>query len=83
MTHTFVETAHAMARMCGMPDYPFAVIPHPIANNGGDQLRSKAEDAVRQCVAILVEGQAEPPSRSLRAGLSARERGERRLEQRR
>ena len=78
MTHTFVETARAMARLCGMPAYPSAVIAHPIANNGGNELRYKAEDAVRQCVAILVDGTAEPSP-----GPSAPERGARRLEQRR
>lgn len=54
MTDGFTDTARAMARACGMPHYPFAVIPHPIANNGDTELRAKAEDAVRQCVEILV-----------------------------
>ena len=54
MTDGFTGTARAMARVCGMPDYPFAVIPHPIANNDDAELRAKAEDAVRQCVEIVV-----------------------------
>lgn len=61
MTDGFVETARSMARMSGLPHYPFAVIPHPIANNTDAVLRAKAADAVRQCVAILLH-------RSLKAG---------------
>lgn len=53
MTDKFAPTARAMARAGGIPDYPFAAIPHPIANNTDEELRAKAEDAVRQCVAIL------------------------------
>lgn len=43
-----------MAQVSGMPGYPFAVIPHPISNNSDAVLQAKAEDAVRQCVAILL-----------------------------
>ncbi|MBI3246020.1 MAG: hypothetical protein HYZ50_05895 [Deltaproteobacteria bacterium] len=43
-----------MARVSGMPDYPFVVIPHPISNNSEIVLREKAEDVVRQCVEILL-----------------------------
>jgi hypothetical protein len=41
-----------MAQVSGMPDYPFVVIPHPISHNSEAVLRAKAEDAVRQCLAI-------------------------------
>lgn len=53
MTDRFVATARAIAELNGMPDYPFAVIAHPIANNADAELRAKAETAVAQCVAIL------------------------------
>lgn len=43
-----------MAKVSGMPDYPFVVIPHPISNNTETVLRAKAEEAVRQCVKILL-----------------------------
>jgi len=55
MTDRFVATARAMAESCGMPDYPFAVIAHPISNNSDAVLRAKAEEAVRQCLALLIE----------------------------
>jgi hypothetical protein len=55
MTDQFIATARAMARSLGMPDYPFAVIPHPISNDGPTALRVKAADALRQCRVILVD----------------------------
>jgi hypothetical protein len=54
ITDRFRETAQVMARVSGMPDYPFVVIPHPISNNTEAILRAKAEDAVRQCLTILL-----------------------------
>jgi hypothetical protein len=54
ITDRFVQTARVMAQVSGMPGYPFAVIPHPISNNSDAVLQAKAEDAVRQCVAILL-----------------------------
>jgi hypothetical protein len=55
ITDRFVQTAQAMARVSGMPDFPFAVIPHPISNNDDATLRAKAAEAVQQCVVILVQ----------------------------
>jgi hypothetical protein len=43
-----------MARVSGQPDYPFAVIAHPISHNTAAALHEKAEAAVQQCVAILL-----------------------------
>lgn len=54
ITDRFVQTARVMAQVSGMPEYPFAVIPHPISNNNDTVLREKAEAAVRQCVTILL-----------------------------
>ena len=55
ITDRFKATAKAMAKVQGLPDYPFVVIPHPIASNTDTVLREKAEDAVRQCVEILLQ----------------------------
>ncbi len=55
MTDQFVPTARMMARSLGMPEYPFAVIPHPISNDDEALLRQKAAAALRQCEAILVQ----------------------------
>jgi hypothetical protein len=55
ITDRFVQTARVMAQVSGIPEYPFAVIPHPISNNNDAVLRAKAEDATRQCVEILLK----------------------------
>jgi hypothetical protein len=54
ITDRFAETAKMMAQVQGMPNYPFVVIPHPISNNTDAVLRAKAEDAVQQCLSILL-----------------------------
>jgi hypothetical protein len=55
ITDRFVQTAQVMAQVAGRPGFPFAVIPHPISNNDATVLGAKAETAVQQCVAILVQ----------------------------
>jgi hypothetical protein len=54
ITDRFSQTAQVMAQVSGFPQYRFAVISHPISNNSDDVLRAKAEDAVQQCVEILL-----------------------------
>ena len=55
MTDRFERTAQAIAQVNGLPEYPFAVIPHPVANNDDPMLRAKAEAAVPRIVALLTE----------------------------
>jgi hypothetical protein len=55
MTDRFVASAKAVATLNGLPEYPFVVIDHPIANDGDDALRAKAEGVVAQIVALLTE----------------------------
>ncbi len=55
MTDRFEASARVTAEANGLSGYPFVVIPHPIANNDDALLRDKAELAVRQAVAILLE----------------------------
>jgi hypothetical protein len=54
ITDGFVQTARAISRVSGIPEFPFAVIAHPIANNDDPTLRTKAAEAARQCEAILL-----------------------------
>ena len=42
MTERFVSAAELMARVLGMPGYPFVVIPHPVSSAGDDGLRAMA-----------------------------------------
>jgi hypothetical protein len=53
MTDRFVRTARVMAGALGLPDYPCVAIPHPISNNTEAELDAKAEEAARECIALL------------------------------
>ena len=55
MTDRFEPSARAVADLNGLPDYPFVVIPHPIANDSDEDLRKKAEEAVARIAALLTE----------------------------
>jgi hypothetical protein len=55
-TEPFIPTARAMARICNLPNYPFAVIGHPIGSLTPVELRQRAELALPQVVAILERG---------------------------
>lgn len=55
ITAPFVPTARAAAKLGGMPDYPSAVIAHPIASNTEVELRAKAEQVVSQSVGLLLK----------------------------
>jgi len=41
----------------GLTDYPFAIIPHPVANNDDTALRAKAREAVSKIVPLLTARQ--------------------------
>ncbi len=55
MTDRFVRSAQVVAQVNGLPDYPFAVIDHPVASDSDAALRAKAEIAVRQIVEMLLK----------------------------
>ena len=55
MTDRFQPTARAVAELNGIPDYPYVVIEHPIANNSEAELRAKAEAAIARIVTLLTE----------------------------
>jgi len=53
-THPFIVTAHNIARVLGLPDYPFVVLDHPIGSCTPDEIRLKAEAAADQAEKILL-----------------------------
>ena len=55
MTDRFERSAKVVAQLNGLPDYPFAVIEHPVANDSDAALRAKAEGIVERIVALLTE----------------------------
>jgi hypothetical protein len=61
MTDRFVASARSVAALNGLPDYPFVVIDHPIANDGDEALRHKASTVVAQIAALLTERPDQSP----------------------
>ena len=55
MTDRFERSARVVAQVNGLPDYPFAIIAHPIANDSDEALQGKAEAAVERIVPLLTE----------------------------
>lgn len=53
MTDRFVKSAQVVAQVNGLPEYPFVVIGHPVANDSDEALKAKAEAAVPRIVEIL------------------------------
>lgn len=58
ITDRFLVSANLVGEMNGLPGYPYAVIPHPVANNKDDVLMKKAEEAVKQIVPLLTRRKA-------------------------
>ena len=54
MTTRFVSAARLMAKVLGMPDYPFVVIEHPISNVGNKGLEARARAVLAEIKASLV-----------------------------
>ena len=54
MTERFVSAAELMARVLGMPGYPFVVIPHPVSSAGDDALRAMARTAMEEMRRLLL-----------------------------
>ncbi len=59
MTDRFEASARAVAALNGIPEYPFVVIGHPIANDRDEDLRAKAEAALARIVPLLTSRSAE------------------------
>jgi hypothetical protein len=53
ITDRFAESVKNIAALSGIPDYGYAVIAHPIADNDAATLRAKAEQVVAQLVPLL------------------------------
>ena len=62
MTDRFVTAADEMRRVLGVPDYPFAVIEHPVSSASDAQLERQAEAALAQGLGILLQARALPPA---------------------
>jgi hypothetical protein len=54
-TDPFEVTSKNIARMLGMPDYPFVMVEHPIGSRTLEQIQARAEVAYQQALPILME----------------------------
>jgi hypothetical protein len=55
-TEPFEVTARNIARIMGLPTYPFLMVQHPIGSCTLPELKERAEAAYRQALPILLEG---------------------------
>ena len=55
-TVPFTVTARNIARVLGLPDYPFLSVQHPIGSCTLPELKARAEVAYKQALPILLEG---------------------------
>ncbi|MDE0452134.1 MAG: hypothetical protein OXI90_10265 [Gammaproteobacteria bacterium] len=53
-TTPFEVTAKNMARMLGLPDYPFAIVDHPLGSCTSGEIRQRAASASEQAIGILM-----------------------------
>lgn len=54
-TEPFEVTAKNIARMMGLPDYPFVMVEHPIGSRTLPEIKLLAEQAYQQALPILME----------------------------
>jgi len=54
-TEPFASSARAMATAQGMPDYPFILLPHPIAATEIQTLQKWADNVTDQVVRLLID----------------------------
>ena len=54
-TEPFVSSAVAMSKMGGIPEFPFAVVPHPLGSLDENSLRERAKEVVGDIVKILLD----------------------------
>jgi len=57
VTEPFVTSAKAMAIVHGLPDYPFAIILHPIAATDIEELEKRADRTIEEVISILLVGE--------------------------
>ena len=56
ITEPFESTAEAMARLAGMPGYPFIAVPHPFGSLSATEVSARADQVVDGIEKLLLEG---------------------------
>ena len=60
ITHVFLNTAKAMTRMMGVPDYEFVVAQHPLSSLTDDECKESAASIVPDVERILLGSNSGP-----------------------
>lgn len=55
-THPFEPTSKMIARTLSLPDFPFALVDHPIGSAAPQELKTRAASAYTQGANILLAG---------------------------
>lgn len=55
-TELFVPNGRAIAEAHGAPDYPFALVPHPMASASPAELAREAKEVLPEVLRLLVAG---------------------------
>ena len=58
ITHVFQNTAKAMTRMMGVPDFEYVVAQHPLSSITDEQAKQKAAQIAPDVERILLGGKA-------------------------
>jgi len=53
-TEPFVTSAEAMAKLGGIPDYPYVVVPHPLGSLDEAEVMARATQAAPDVLRILL-----------------------------
>ena len=53
-TEPFITSANAMAKLGGIPDYPYVILPHPLGSLDELGIRDKAAQAAPEVLRILL-----------------------------
>ena len=55
-TEPFIPSARAMAKIQGIPDYPYIILPHPLGSLSAGELRTHAMRAAPEVRVLLGKG---------------------------
>jgi hypothetical protein len=58
VTHVFINTANAMTRMMGVPDFQYIVAQHPLSSLTDEEVKARAQQLAPEVERILLGSNA-------------------------
>lgn len=58
VTHVFINTANAMTRMMGVPDFQYIVAQHPLSSLTNEEVKARAQELAPEVERILLGSNA-------------------------